>query len=89
MERQRYSSCSSGGSNISRTPSIASIASLEDGGGGGGGGGIAVPSVGGGGFSGGGSGSAVDIQQKRYKDVCYGSPYKRVSLVQGACIMSL
>ncbi|XP_070204433.1 uncharacterized protein [Littorina saxatilis] len=78
VERQRYSSCSSGGSNISRTPSIASIASLEDGGGGGGGGGIAVPSVGGGGFSGGGSGSAVDIQQKRYKDVCYGSPYKRV-----------
>ena len=67
MERQRYSSCSSS-SNISRTPSVSSL----DDGGGGGGGGIAVPGAG-------GSGAALDIQQKRYKDVCYGSPYKRVS----------
>ena len=78
-ERQRYSSCSSS-SNVSRTPSLTS---LDDGGGGGGGGGNGV-----GGGSGGGIGIAVpgsgvvalDIQQKRHKDVCYGSPYKRVSV---------
>ena len=73
-ERQRYSSCSSS-SNISRTPSISSLDDGGNGGGGGGGGvGIAVPGAGG------SATAALDIiQQKRYKDVCYGSPYKRVS----------
>ncbi|KAK7499071.1 hypothetical protein BaRGS_00009618, partial [Batillaria attramentaria] len=34
-----------------------------------------------GGGNAGGSGPGLDIQQRRYKDICYGSPYRRASLV--------
>lgn len=64
VDRQRYSSSCSGSSNVSRASSVGSLDDAM----GGGVGGIAVPIP----------GAGLDIQQKRYKDVCYGSPYKRV-----------
>lgn len=72
IQRLRGSRCSSverqrysscsSSSNISRTPSMSS---LDDGGPNGG------SSVNSGGVS-------LDIQLRRYKDICYGSPFKRV-----------